>query len=199
MAGSNTAKTASATLGGILGDETVNFTGDYVMDKFCLDPMSANTCLNMFEFFVFNNYESLLSDTMGFIGLGPKTSGTTSFVGALQAAGTVSTSTVTPVFSPLTNFTDFLDGGNQANIYFGVVKGETEGIQGKSGPTHKIDPSDGSHGWSFKLADYKFNNAKVQMSTATHIELSTQFLMMFPAMDYTMIVATMLTTLTMSQ
>ena len=44
MAGSNTAKVATAAMSGWLGEETVTFTGDYVMDKFCLDYNIAATC-----------------------------------------------------------------------------------------------------------------------------------------------------------
>ena len=90
-------------------------------------------------------------------------------------------------------------GGSPANIYFGVVKGETEGINGKNGPSHKIDPSDGSMGWNFKLADYKFNNAKVVAATATDIRLSTQPFLLFPFIDFMSIYGTISTSLTAAQ
>ena len=82
----------------------------------------------MLEFFAYNQVASDNVDTIGFIGLGPQTSGTKSFVSGLQAAGGVTTNMVTPVFSPSTNLTAFMEGGSPANIYFGVVKNENEGI-----------------------------------------------------------------------
>ena len=153
----------------------------------------------MLEFFAYNNVASDNVSTIGFVGLGPQTSSAKSFVSGLQAAGGVTTNTVTPVFSPSTNLTEFLYGGSPANIYFGVVKGETEGINGKNGPSHKIDPSDGSKGWNFKLADYKFNNAKVALATATDIRLSTQPFLLFPTIDLMSIYATVATSLTATQ
>ena len=44
MAGSNTGKVVTAEMFSWSGEETVTFTGNYVMDKFCLDYNIAATC-----------------------------------------------------------------------------------------------------------------------------------------------------------
>ena len=89
-AGSNTAATYSEVNVDYNGAYTVTYTGSYANDKVCLNGNNDATCVNGFDFFVYDSFVSpMLTTQFGSIGFGPTVTGTTGFVTAMKNAGSI--------------------------------------------------------------------------------------------------------------
>lgn len=160
-------------------------------DVVCLKGGTTNTCVNNFEFFLYDytnaNYLSYGGWVTGTIGFGPTVNGTTGFVTALMNQGTIGSNTMQTVFPSINNATKFFNGQYTSTMNIGgTVSGATKG---KSSAEHSLAVSSGLYGWVLNLDSYTFNGNNVPDSTARYIRISSLPTVIFPAADAAMLVA----------